>query len=83
MTQTLTKNFSPFYYLKNVKKLYRSCTILGDKKYLSVDNLRNLFFSNQITLEIPIRKNQHEYKPQAYIFRKSKKTYQNSFLTTL
>ncbi|MBK5721831.1 transposase [Dysgonomonas sp. Marseille-P4677] len=61
------------HYLKDVKSLYRNCIILGDKGYLSIDYQRDLFSSNQIKLEVPMRRNHKNYKPQAYIFRKSRK----------
>lgn len=68
------------HYLKNIKELYLICTILGDKEYLiSIDYQRYLFSSNQISLEVPMRKNQHEYKPQAYILRKLKKRTETLF----
>jgi len=67
------------HYLKNIKMLYRDCTILGDKGYLSIDYQRDLFLSNQIRLEVPMRKNQHNYKPQAYMFRKSRKRIETLF----
>lgn len=67
------------HYLKDIKQLYQNCTILGDKGYLSIDYQRDLFNSNQIRLEVPMRKNQHGYKPQAYIFRKSRKRIETLF----
>lgn len=67
------------HFLKNIKMLYQDCTILGDKGYLSIDYQRDLFSSNQIRLEVPMRKNQHDYKPQAYIFRKSRKRIETLF----
>ncbi|WP_108822190.1 IS982 family transposase [Dysgonomonas sp. Marseille-P4361] len=67
------------HYLKNIKQLYQNCTILGDKGYLSVDYQRDLFSSNQIRLEVPMRRNQHGYKPQAYIFRKARKRIETLF----
>ena len=67
------------HYLKNIKQLYQNCTILGDKGYLSVDYQRDLFSSNQIRLEVPMRRNQKDYKPQAYIFRKSRKRIETLF----
>lgn len=57
------------HYLKDIKLMYQNCTILGDKGYLSIDYQRDLFSSNQIRLEVPMRRNQLDYKPQAYIFR--------------
>ncbi len=67
------------HFLKNIKQLYQNCTILGDKGYLSIDYQRDLFSSNQIRLEIPMRKNQHDYKSQACIFRKSRKRIETLF----
>lgn len=67
------------HYLKNIKSLYQDCTILGDKGYLSIDYQRDLFSSNQIRLEVPMRKNQYNYKLQAYIFRKSRKRIETLF----
>lgn len=59
--------------------MYHNCTILGDKGCLSIDYQRALFSSNQIKLEVPMRRNQHRYKPQAYIFRKSRKRIETLF----
>lgn len=67
------------HYLKNIKSMYKDCTILGDKGYLSIDYQRNLFSNNQIKLEVPMRSNQKDYKPQAYIFRKSRKRIETLF----
>lgn len=67
------------HYLKDIKNLYRDCIILGDKGYLSIDYQRDLFTSNQIKLEVPMRKNQKNYKPQAYSFRKSRKRIETLF----
>jgi hypothetical protein len=67
------------HYLKNIKSMYKDCGILGDKGYLSIDYQRDLFSSNQIRLEVPMRRNQKDYKPQAYIFRKSRKRIETLF----
>lgn len=67
------------HYLKNIKSLYENCTILGDKGYLNIDYQRDLFSQNQIKLEVPMRRNQKDYKPQAYIFRKSRKRIETLF----
>ena len=50
------------HYLKNIKSMYSDCTILGDKGYLSVDYQRDLFSHKQIRLEVPMRRNQKNYK---------------------
>jgi len=67
------------HYLKDIKQMYKDCTILGDKGYLSIDYQRDLFEANQIKLEVPMRKNQHDYKPQAYSFRKARKRIETLF----
>lgn len=67
------------HYLKNIKALYGNCTVLGDKGYLNIDYQRDLFSSSQIRLEVPMRINQKDYKPQPYIFRKSRKRIETLF----
>lgn len=67
------------HYLKDIKSMYRNCIIPGDKGYLNLDYQRDLFSSGKIRLEVPMRKNQKGYKPQAYIFRKSRKRIETLF----
>ena len=67
------------HYLKDIKNQFNDCVILGDKGYLSADYQLDLFESNQIKLEVPMRKNQHNYKKQAYIFRKKRKRIETLF----
>ena len=67
------------HYLKDIKEQFNNCVILGDKGYLSADYQLDLFESKQIKLEIPMRKNQHNYKKQAYIFRKKRKRIETLF----
>jgi len=67
------------HYLKDIKNQFNNCTIIGDKGYLSADYQLDLFESNQIKLEIPMRKNQINYKKQPYIFRKKRKRIETLF----
>ncbi len=67
------------HYLKDVKEQLKDCTLLADKGYLSSDQQLNLFESCQIKLEVPMRKNQHNYKRQPCIFRKSRKRIETLF----
>ena len=67
------------HYLKDIKNQYNNCVILGDKGYLSTDYQIDLFESKQIRLEIPMRKNQHDYKKQAYFFKKKRKRIETLF----
>ena len=67
------------HYLKDIKNQFNNCVILGDKGYLSADYQLDLFESKSIKLEIPMRKNQHNYKKQAYLFRKKRKRIETLF----
>ena len=67
------------HYLKDIKNQFSDCVILGDKGYLSADYQLDLFESKQIRLEIPMRKNQINYKKQAYVFRKNRKRIETLF----
>lgn len=65
--------------LKDVKIQYSKCTMLGDMGYLSADYQLDLFTSSQINLQTPMRKNQHDYKKQPYLFKKSRKRIETLF----
>jgi len=67
------------HYLKDIKNQFNNYVILADKGYLSADYQLDLFESKQIKLEVPMRKNQHNYKKQAYIFRKKRKRIETLF----
>ncbi len=66
-------------YLKDIKEPFNNCVILADKGCLSADYQLYLFESKQIKLEVPMRKNQHNYKKQTYIFRKKRKRIETLF----
>jgi len=51
----------------------------GDKGYLSSKYQLNLFESHNIRFETPMRVNQHNYKKQPYIYRKSRKRIETLF----
>jgi len=61
------------HYLKDIKPQFSDCVIIGDKGYLSADYQFDLFESKRIKLEVPMRKNQHNYQKQTCIFRKNRK----------
>jgi hypothetical protein len=67
------------HYLNEIKNQFENCVILGDKGYLSADYQLDLFESKQIKLEVLMRKNQGNYKNQAYIFRKKRKRIETLF----
>ena len=53
--------------------------LIGDRAYLSAEYQLDLFTSNQIKLEVPIRLNQQHYKKQPYLFRKTRKRIETLF----
>jgi len=61
------------HYLKNINNNFSSCVLIGDKGYLSAEYQLDLFTSNQMRLEVPMRLNQHEYQKQPYLLRKTRK----------
>ena len=67
------------HYLNDVKNKFEDVVILGDKGYLSQSIQMDLFNYQNIRLGVPLRKNQIEYQPQAYILRKSRKRIETLF----
>jgi hypothetical protein len=60
------------HFLKNIKLQMSDCVLLGDRGYLSEAIQLDLFQTVNIKLETPKRTNQKEYKPQPYIFRRTR-----------
>ena len=67
------------HYLKDIKTQLNNCVLLGDKAYLSVDYQLDLFESCGIKLEVPMRLNQDNYKPQPNVFRRTRKRIETLF----
>jgi len=67
------------HFLKNIKQQMSDCVVLGDRGYLSQSIQLDLFQTVNIKLETPKRANQKDYKPQPYIFRKSRKRIETLF----
>ena len=67
------------HFLKNIKQQMSDCVLLGDRGYLSQIIQLDLFQTVNIKLETPKRVNQKDYKPQPYIFRKSRKRIETLF----
>lgn len=67
------------HYLKDIQHQLKDCILLGDKGYLSAKYQLNLFENHDIRLETPMRKNQHNYKEQPYVFKKSRKRIETLF----
>ena len=67
------------HFLKDIKTQMKDSVLLGDKGYLSAKVQLDLFTEANIILETPMRANQKNYKPQPYIFRKSRKRIETLF----
>ena len=67
------------HFLKNIKQQMSDCVLLGDRGYVSESIQLDLFQSVNVKLETPMRTNQKQYKPQPYIFRKSRKRIETLF----
>jgi len=67
------------HFLKNIKQQMSDCVLLGDKGYLSQTIQLDLFNEVNIELETPKRKNQKDYKPQFYQFKKYRKRIETLF----
>ncbi|TCI83767.1 IS982 family transposase [Tenacibaculum sp. M341] len=66
-------------YLKDIQTQLKDCTLIGDRGYLSTEYQLNLFETSKIKLNVPMRNNQHNYKEQPYIYRKSRKRIETLF----
>lgn len=67
------------HYLKDIRTQLSDCVLLGDKGYLSSDLQMDLFNTAHIQLETPKRKNQKDYRPQFYPFKKHRKRIETLF----
>lgn len=67
------------HYLDNVQWEYHNCMILGDKGYLSTQVQKNLFETANITLEVPYRLNQKNWRPPTWTYRKFRKRIETVF----
>ena len=77
------------HFLKNIKQQMSDCVLLGDRGYLSQSMQLDLFQTVNIKLDpslygeqtkqTPKRANQKDYRPQPYIFRKSRKRIETLF----
>ncbi len=72
-------NVHDLHYLKDVQWEYHDCMMLGDKGYLSTGIQQNLFEVANITLEVPYRLNQRNWKPPTWAYRKFRKRIETLF----
>ena len=67
------------HYLRDVRWEYHDCMMVGDKGYLSAEVQKNLFEAANITLEVPYRLNQKNWRPPVWAYRKFRKRIETIF----
>ena len=67
------------HYLLDINTQLSDCVLLGDKGYLSQTIQLDLFNEVNIQLKTPKRKNQKDYKPQFYQYKKYRKRIETLF----
>lgn len=72
-------NVHDLHYLKDIKWEYHDCMILGDKGYLSAPIQQDLFTSANITLEVPYRLNQKNWRPPLWVCKRYRKRIETVF----
>lgn len=66
-------------YLNDVRWEYHDCMMLGDKGYLSAEVQKNLFEVAIISLEVPYRLNQKNWRPPAWAYKRFRKRIETVF----
>jgi len=72
-------NVHDLLYLNDIKWEYHDCMILGDKGYLSASVQLDLFETANITLDVPYRLNQKNWKPSTWTYRRFRKRIETVF----
>lgn len=72
-------NIHDVKYLSEIKHNLSNCTVLGDRGYISADFQQDLFTSSHIVLSVPMRENQHDYKPYCPAKRRCRKRIETLF----
>ena len=67
------------HYLNDVRWEYHDCMMLGDKGYLSAEIQKNLFETVNITLEVPYRLNQKNWRPPSWAYKRFRKRIETVF----
>ena len=67
------------HYLNDVRWEYHDCMMLGDKGYLSAEIQQKLFDAANITLEVPYRLNQKNWRPPAWAYKRFRKRIETIF----
>jgi hypothetical protein len=66
-------------YLDDIRFELSDCTLIGDKAYLNKAVQLDLFSTANISLEVPMRENQKDYKPQFFLFKRVRKRIETVF----
>ena len=66
-------------YLNDVEQDYYNCTIIGDRGYINAELQLNLFDTAHISLEVPYRCNQKDWKPFHKPFGRARKRIETLF----
>lgn len=72
-------NVADIHYLEDIRDRYHSCTLLGDRAYLSGELQTELFETNRMILNSPMRANQKQFRKQPAVFRKVMKRIETIF----
>jgi hypothetical protein len=72
-------NVHDLHYLNDVQWEYHDCMILGDNGYLSAPVQLDLFRTANITLEVPYRLNQKNWRPPSWTYRRFRKRIETVF----
>lgn len=75
----IASNVHDLHYLKDVQWEYRDSLMHGDKGYLSAEIQQNLFDEANITLEVPYRLNQKNWKPPTWAYKRFRKRIETIF----
>ena len=67
------------HYLNDIRMDMSNCTLIGDKAYLNKEIQLDLFNSANISLEVPMRINQHDYKPYFPLFKRVRRRIETVF----
>ena len=67
------------HYLNDIRWEYHDCMMLGDRGYLSADIQQNLFEAAKITLEVPYRLNQKNWRPPTGAYKRFRKRIETIF----
>ena len=67
------------HYLNDVRWEYHDSMMLGDKGYLSAEVQKNHFETANITLEVPYRLNQKNWRPPSWAYKRFRKRIETIF----